>query len=301
MADQTNQPDRLTLIINSMEGPLQLVLARTGQAQPRSGEADDRPPARETAPAGGHFTTPGATAGQAWEIVAALCWEPDGQGAETLIPNLAALLAENGMKPAQIRQIACVRGPGSFTGIRLALSTALGLSRALPGRPAAAGLDYLPLLARTAETEPRLPPTGSLWTLTHARRAQVHIQGFALGAGLSPLCPPQGCLLEQACALIEQTAPDNAPLYLMGSGLARNRDAFAGRFPQARLLDAPLYPSPACLAEAAAKAAYAQKPIEPLYLRASDAEENLPYIAAGLGLDPHQAMLDLLKLTGRGA
>jgi hypothetical protein len=36
----------------------------------------------------------------------------------------------------------------------------------------------------------------------------------------------------------------------------------------------------------------------PLYLRPCDAEENLPGIAAGLGLDPEEAALALKRLQG---
>ena len=52
-----------------------------------------------------------------------------GSSAETLVPRIAAMLAEAGVTPAALGGIACVRGPGSFTGIRVALATVLGLSR----------------------------------------------------------------------------------------------------------------------------------------------------------------------------
>ncbi|MBQ4132392.1 MAG: tRNA (adenosine(37)-N6)-threonylcarbamoyltransferase complex dimerization subunit type 1 TsaB [Desulfovibrionaceae bacterium] len=308
----------VTIIINSMEGPLQLLLART--AENRSFQSC----ASVCAEGGNALEYAFRTTASA--LIDSLCWEPDGQGAETLIPNLAELLQKNGIKNSEVRRIACVRGPGSFTGIRLALSTALGLSRSMPGKPELGGIDYLPLLAHTALTALDLPQAGNLWTLTHARRGQVHIQGFNLETELSPLCAARGCLLKNAAEIIDnggdgaavhpdtnrakkgcadnvqeggQPAQHPSPLYLMGSGLARNREFFATCFPHAHLLDEPLFPSVPCLLGAAAGAEYSRKPVEPLYLRASDAEENLPYIAAGLGLDPHQAMLDLLKLTGR--
>ena len=53
----------LTLILNSMEGPMQLVLAK----QPNA-------------------------AGNSLGIADSMCWEPQGQGAETLIPNIEKLL-----------------------------------------------------------------------------------------------------------------------------------------------------------------------------------------------------------------
>ena len=262
----------LTLILNSMEGPIQLALAK-------------------------QTLSPGNTPG----IADSMCWEPQGQGADTLIPNLEKLLERNGLVPASINRIACVRGPGSFTGIRLALSTALGLSRSIPGRPALGGIDYLPLLAVTAAKENALPAFASIWALTHARRWQVHIQGFAAGERLVSLGEPKGCLLEKAALYIKTKSLPEAPIYLTGSGLARNMEYFAANTPEAALLESPVYPNLEALNAAAANARYSDKPIDPLYLRVSDAEENLPYIATGLGLDPHQAMLDLLKLTGRSA
>ncbi len=48
----------------------------------------------------------------------------------------------------RLKGIACVRGPGSFTGLRLVLSSVLGLHKAW-GTPLA-GIDYLPLLAQGA-------------------------------------------------------------------------------------------------------------------------------------------------------
>ncbi len=136
----------LTLILNSMEGPLQLILA----IQDSPGSANLRPLAQKN-------------------------WEARGQGVESLIPALKDILDKNALKREQISGIACVRGPGSFTGIRLVLTTALALSRALPSHPVLAGLDYLPLLAQTAaENISDMQGPYPIWTLTHARRGQVH-------------------------------------------------------------------------------------------------------------------------------
>ena len=278
----------ITLILNSTEGPLQLLLAENNH------------------PANGKLN-----------LKCAQTWEPQGQGAETLIPNLAAMLEQNKLTAGDISRIACVRGPGSFTGIRLALTTALGLARSIPSQPLMvgplmAGLDYLPLLAQTAlETlsQPQLPC--SIWVLTHARRGQIHLQGFEANTErkLNSLYPPQGCLTTAGLEIIKQHSPKSKPIFLTGSALPRNPELpeliateLGQQLPQISLLAENLFtPSQTSLMEAASLAQYSSKPIDALYLRSSDAEENLPYIAAGLGLDPHQAMLDLLKLTGRGA
>src|SRR5688500_9675850 len=47
--------------------------------------------------------------------------------AEELMPAIDQLLTDHNIKPGDIGQIAASAGPGSFTGIRIGLATALGL------------------------------------------------------------------------------------------------------------------------------------------------------------------------------
>ncbi len=262
------------LLINSAEGLLQLGLVLDGQVA-------------------------------AWRETPA-----SGQGAEMLVPTLQQVLQTVRRSPDEITQIACVRGPGSFTGIRLALTTAFGLSRALarPDKggpnthgPAMAGVDYLPLLAATAQSEADGLCDGlaALWVLTHARRGQVNMQGFGkLG---KPLTAPETLSLEEAITLIQNTAnPETMPVGLVGSGLERNLPEINAALPAVLALPARLnQPSANAFCSLALIAEYSHEAIVPLYLRASDAEENLPGIAAGLGLDPEEAALALQRLQSR--
>lgn len=48
-----------------------------------------------------------------------------------LIPWLNYLLEESGKKPADLEAVACVVGPGSFSGLRIGLATVQGLALAL--------------------------------------------------------------------------------------------------------------------------------------------------------------------------
>ncbi len=50
--------------------------------------------------------------------------------AEDLLPNIDALLAKNAIDKLSLSQIVVSAGPGSFTGIRIGLATALGLAAA---------------------------------------------------------------------------------------------------------------------------------------------------------------------------
>lgn len=50
---------------------------------------------------------------------------------ETLLPSIEACLAKAGIGRHDIELIACTSGPGSFTGLRIGMATAKGLSLAL--------------------------------------------------------------------------------------------------------------------------------------------------------------------------
>ncbi len=151
------------LILNAAEGAIQIVLAREEQ-----GEESPR-----FLPL--HFSE----------------WHAPSQGAELLVPALAGICARLDIAPRSIRRIACVNGPGSFTGIRLVLGTAAGLARTCGATQA--GMALLPLLAQGAARLMRdvLPVSETaeqqespvFWVLTHARRNLVHMQGFTLTAG----------------------------------------------------------------------------------------------------------------------
>lgn len=108
------------------------------------------------------------------ETVFAQEWHVPSQGTELLAPALADAFARMRLSLRDVRRIACVQGPGSFTGLRLVLSTAAGMARALGARQA--GLSYTQLLA----CGPLLPRGAVLWVLTHARRGLVHMQAFRM-------------------------------------------------------------------------------------------------------------------------
>ncbi|MDR2077044.1 MAG: tRNA (adenosine(37)-N6)-threonylcarbamoyltransferase complex dimerization subunit type 1 TsaB [Desulfovibrio sp.] len=249
-------------------------------------------------------------------------WHLPSQGAELLVPALEQALSALGLSPKDLTRIACVRGPGNFTGLRLALVTASGLARSTPA--VLAGLDYLPLLAAQAgelwttlgETPPGAeegekdarPGRGeeAIWALTRARRGVVYLQGFSR-TGLRPLTAVLAPPLEEAARIIARLhAALGGSALLLGSGLTDNRAAWerlrpllpAGSVFLPPFLDAP---GDGVLLRAATEAAYSREDIAPLYVRSSDAEENLESISAALGLDPAAARKRLEELTGGGS
>ncbi|MGE4293206.1 MAG: tRNA (adenosine(37)-N6)-threonylcarbamoyltransferase complex dimerization subunit type 1 TsaB [Desulfovibrio sp.] len=249
-------PDGLTLALNGAEERLQVAL---GHPRPQGGT----------------------------QLLAAQEWTVPGESVRFLAPSIKSLLDALGLRPENVARIACVRGPGSFTGLRLSLAVASALA-AVHGQPQA-GIEHLPLLARRAA--PLL--SGPLAVLTHSRRRQVYVQVFGADAApLGPLC--SGTLEDAATQLRALAQADAGTVTLLGSGLRRNAEFFAPLLDECGLRalgsewDAP---SAQDLLDAACHPdlAYGPDPVEPLYMRPSDAEENLETIARQRGLDPDVA------------
>ncbi|MGE9984623.1 tRNA (adenosine(37)-N6)-threonylcarbamoyltransferase complex dimerization subunit type 1 TsaB [Desulfovibrio sp. SGI.169] len=230
-------------------------------------------------------------------------WRRAERATEILAPALRDICAALDVRLADFRRIACVRGPGSFTGIRLVLSTAAALRRA--GRARLAGLDYLQALATSAALRRGLLYGAPLWVLTHARRNQVHCQAFV---SYGPLIPAQPLTAVELCP------PDEAlrriaerPGHVCGSGLARNPAVFApartGSGPagaeEARVMPELTSPDMAALCLLARHGDYFSRDLEPAYVRSCDAADNLPQLAERQGMDGGEAVSALDALLAR--
>jgi len=220
-----------------------------------------------------------------------------GQGVAMtfLAPAVAEALSRAGLPPAGLAGVACVCGPGSFTGIRVSLAVAEGL-RLGAGIPLW-GLAYPPLVARAAFA--LRPGAKRIAAVVHARKGLAYVQAFSAQAGRAPI--PVGPVRVLAAPLAALAAREllSAPggqgaledAAVAGSGLRNNREAFAAVFPEACLLpDEAAFPGPDVLAAAATGSARdAVLPPDPIYQRPSDAEENLADISRRRGMDPDRA------------
>lgn len=92
-----------------------------------------------------------------------------------LVSSLDAMFSAAAMDRDQVVAVGVVRGPGSFTGLRVGLAAAEGLSQAL-GVPAF-GLDSLTALAMSSGEE------GHGLALLDARRSQVYCCRFVNSSG----------------------------------------------------------------------------------------------------------------------
>lgn len=74
--------------------------------------------------------------------------------AEDLLPNISELLQKNSLRPSEIDVIGVSSGPGSYTGIRIGIATALGLKKALD--IPVVGISALDAMANAADRSLRL-------------------------------------------------------------------------------------------------------------------------------------------------
>ena len=241
----------LTLVLNAAEGRLQIVLA------------------------------------DGWELLCAQDWAAPGRGTELLAPALERMFAGLRLRCSALGRIACVRGPGSFTGVRLVLSTAAALARA--SGALLAGLDYMQALALGTRVVWEDAALQRIWVLQHARRDVALAQVFAPGRDETLPCAvselelltPEHCLQR-----MREQALRGMRLWALGSALARHA-AFAKLPKLARYVPARFpQPLPEDLLLLARHAEYGRRDIEALYVRPCDAVENLDGIAARRGEDP---------------
>ncbi len=178
--------------------------------------------------------------------------------AEALMPMVVPLLRD----PPGLDRIVTTIGPGSFTGLRVALSAARGLALALT--VPAYGIGTLAALADDAREESG--GEGPVAAVLDARRDQVYLQTF--GADGSPAMAP--ALLPLSAAM-EALADLGGSPTAIGSGAA----LLAGKIgPRRALIRAA--PSIAALARTGARAGEGASPPSPLYLRGPDAKMPRP-------------------------
>ena len=130
---------------------------------------------------------------------------------QTLMPMVESLLSTCGVSPGGLDFFAVTRGPGSFTGLRIAMAAVKGMAMAA-GKPCV-GVSTLEALARNlAGFE------GSAAAVMDARCGQVYAGLFALAGGAVERYP----FGEDTAIAIDQLGPLLAkmrkPVFLVGDG-----------------------------------------------------------------------------------
>lgn len=213
-------------------------------------------------------------------------WHVPARASEILADALAEIFRRLKITARNFRRIACVAGPGSFTGIRLVLATAAALRRA--SRAQLASLDYMQALAATSVMNRGILYPAHLAVLTHARRNLAHFQRFcSYGPQIPPVLEGEARLVEPARALSE-LAGSHATV--CGSALAKYPEIFAlpitgqgpPQAPDLILLPDIVTPSVSALRLLARHGEFFPIDLEPKYTRGCDAVENLANDPASL-------------------
>ncbi len=137
--------------------------------------------------------------------------------ARHLMGLIEHLLAEAGMPIDAVDGLAVVQGPGSFTGLRIGISSVKGLSAAM-GKPAV-GVSSLEALAWQC-----LSYNDCIYPMIDARKAEVYASGYLATQGcLRPLAA------EQVITPDKMLTTCKTPCLFVGSGALLYRDLIMDR------------------------------------------------------------------------
>jgi tRNA threonylcarbamoyladenosine biosynthesis protein TsaB len=179
--------------------------------------------------------------------------------AELSLPWAEQLLAEAGIAKPQLDAVAVGRGPGAFTGVRLAIALAQGIALALD-RPVVA-ISTLAALAMQSRGE-------RILAAIDARMGEVYLGAFARKGDDLVATGTEAVLKPDAAPL-----PDGMDWHGVGTGFSAAGDALQVRLqPHLVAVDAAALPHAGDVARLAARAfargeAIAPDRIEPAYLR----------------------------------
>jgi tRNA threonylcarbamoyl adenosine modification protein YeaZ len=195
--------------------------------------------------------------------------------AEALMPMLAAVMEEATLGFASLDLIATTLGPGSFTGVRIAIAAARGLALVTPAR--LWGTDSLTVMARTALASPAIAKSGQPLAVAVDARGERLYFGLFDGTGRR-LAGPSLVSAAEAAGLL----PAGLSV-AVGSGASRLAEAAIARSLEVAAKLPELEPSAAALAELAFEAGETLPALHPLYLRPPDAR---PQKAAAVARQP---------------
>ncbi len=187
---------------------------------------------------------------------------------QSILPMTEEAYRHTGLDVNQTDYFAVTVGPGSFTGVRIGVSTVKGLAHAA-GKPCIA-VDALEAMAAGVT-----PFGGVICPIQDARAGQVYGAAFAGGA-LERLLPDEPIKLEE---YLEKVSAFGRNLLFLGDGLPVHRQRIADNLGEKALFAPPhlafLRPaSVAFLAWEKREEAVEYKNLSPLYLRPPQAERQ---------------------------
>jgi tRNA threonylcarbamoyladenosine biosynthesis protein TsaB len=183
---------------------------------------------------------------------------------ETLTPGIRDVLARVRLAPKDLDRVVVDRGPGLYTGLRVGVATAIGLSLG-----ASADLVSVTSLELLAHGAGRLGARGRFVSVVDGRRGELFVQTFSLAEGGVDVLSEPG--VTTPAALIDVWGRADEAVTFAGDGVARYGDTFAA-LPHATLFE--LSVPPPFEALALGRDRPSEVAITPLYLREADAIAN---------------------------
>lgn len=182
---------------------------------------------------------------------------------EALTSSISRVLEESKLLARDLDRVVVDRGPGLFTGLRVGLATALGLSEGTGC--ALVAVTSLELLAHGSH---EAGTRGTLVCCVDGRRGEVFVETFRLDHEVTSL---SAASVATARDVVIQWATNGAPVTFTGDGVQRYLRDFAA-VPNG-VVETQLVPSvAAALALGATREPVTR--VEPLYLREADAVAN---------------------------
>jgi tRNA threonylcarbamoyladenosine biosynthesis protein TsaB len=140
--------------------------------------------------------------------------------AERVLPMCDEVLAEAGLHRSALDAIAVGRGPGAFTGVRLAIAVAQGIALAFD-------LPVVPVSSLAALALQAGDDADAILAVIDARMGEVYAGAFRPGSdGLVVAMGP-----ETVGAATDVVLPKAATWHVIGTGWARYADALGARLP----------------------------------------------------------------------
>ncbi len=149
------------------------------------------------------------------------------QHSSELLPALHNLLEQHNSTPRQIKQVCISIGPGSFTGLRIAVTTAKAM--ALANGATIVPVSTLDTIATNA-TAPTSSEFSSLATIVDAKRNKFFVAGYKVPAKKTPRVQVPEKIMDD-CLMTPQEFADSfvrthGPVAILGDGLVYYADRF---------------------------------------------------------------------------
>ncbi len=192
----------------------------------------------------------------------------DERTAQALAPAIRTLLSKSDLTPENMNLVAVAIGPGSFTGLRIGVTTAKAFAYAVGAE--ILGVNTLEVLAVQASAKDT-----SLWTILDAQRQELFAMKFAVGKNGERHIDRETSIIARQAWLAELKPADQ----VIGPPLQRLSEQLP---PHIRMISPTLWPP---MAEAVGRLAWEKYctgqrddlwQLVPQYYRASAAEEKNP-------------------------